>query len=54
MQVTQVIVFTREELESIINGATWAFVLPGDNRETLIMTTEKYEEWRESESGFLD
>ena len=54
MQITQVVVFSKEELNAITNGEVFAFVNPGEKREILIMSSDKYETWCESDSGFLD
>ena len=56
MRVTEVVAFTKEDLESIINGRIYAFMNPGDDREILIMTDEKYEKWKDSDfdDEFLD
>lgn len=47
MAITQVVTFTREELERIADGQIYAFVNPGDDREIIIMTDERCEKWRE-------
>lgn len=52
MKITEVVVFTKGELARMINGQTYAFVNPGDNKEILVMSDEKYEEWQKS--GFND
>ena len=47
--ITQVVLFTKEELERIICGEIYAFVNPGDDREILLMSHERYEEWIKEE-----
>lgn len=49
MKITEVVVFKVEELASMINGQIYAYVNPGDNKEILVMSDEKYEEWQKSD-----
>ena len=49
MFITEVVVFKLEELARMINGQVYAYVNPGDNKEILIMSDEKYEEWKNSD-----
>lgn len=49
MKITEVVVFTKGELARMINGQTYAYVNPGDNKEILVMSDEKYEEWQKSD-----
>ena len=53
MKIIQAVVFTKQELENIINGEIYAFVNPGDDREILLMTDDTYSEWKESDCGVL-
>lgn len=48
MKFTEVVVFSTEELARMINGQVYAYVNPGDNKEILVMSDEKYEEWQKS------
>ena len=54
MRITQVVVFSKDELASIIDGEIYAFVNPGDDREILLMTEDRYSEWTEESCGFLE
>lgn len=54
MKITQTVVFTKEDLNNIINGQIYAFVNPGDDREILIMSEDRFEEWKEDDCGFLE
>ena len=49
MKITEIVVFKTEELARMINGRVYAFVNPGDNKEILVMSDEKYEEWQKSD-----
>ena len=50
MKIIQTVVFTKRELENIINGEIYAFVNPGDDREILLMTGDTYSKWKEGET----
>lgn len=54
MRITQVVVFTKYDLERIMDGEVYAFVNPGDNKEILIMTEETCDRIKEADCGFLD
>lgn len=49
MKITEVVVFKTEELARMINGQVYAFVNPGNNKEVLVMSDEKYEEWQKED-----
>ena len=46
MKIIQAVVFTKQELASVIHGEIYAFVNPGDDREILLMTDDTYSEWK--------
>lgn len=54
MKITQTVVFSREDLNNLIDGQIYAFVNPGDDREILIMSEETLEEWKERDCGFIE
>ena len=54
MKITQVVVFSEDELKSIVDGEIYAFVNPGDDREILLMSEDRYSEWKEANCGFVE